>query len=361
MSGKSRNVVLITGGAGFVGCNLAAELLQRGETVRVLDCLARAGSEKNMRWLRGKYPHQLEFVQGELSDRQLLEELLGGVNHVYHLAAQVAVTSSMTDPRRDFEINALGTFNLLECIRRAPKPPSLLFSSTNKVYGVLPDVDVRPRGNRYVPVDEHLRMHGIDERRSLDFHSPYGCSKGAADQYVLDYSRSFGLRAAVFRMSCIYGPHQHGTEDQGWVAHFTRRALAGEPVAIYGDGMQVRDALFVTDLVSAFESARRSIDAVRGQAFNIGGGVGNTLSILELLERLEHLTGHGVDVSFDRWRTGDQRYYVSDIRKFTAATGWLPLVRIDEGLSALHEWLRSQKAGGARRRSDRAALSAGAS
>jgi CDP-paratose 2-epimerase len=335
--------VLITGGAGFIGTNMAKHLLGQGQRVRIFDSYARPGSEQNARWLREHYPRDLEIVEGDVCDRKAVRTAMNGVDHVYHFAAQVAVTSSLIEPLHDFDVNARGTLNVLESVRDSSHPPSLIFSSTNKVYGILPDVRVESEGKRYLPVDEELRAHGVSERRPLDFHSPYGCSKGCAEQYVLDYSRSFGLRTAVFRMSCVYGPHQHGNEDQGWVAHFMRRALAGEQVTIYGDGLQVRDALFVEDLIAAFEAARHKIDSLQGEAFNIGGGVGNTLSLLELVDRLEQLCDEPLTLSFGEWRTGDQRYYVSDISKFRNATGWRPQVGIDQGLNALHGWLDSSR------------------
>ncbi|MFL6548800.1 MAG: SDR family NAD(P)-dependent oxidoreductase [Povalibacter sp.] len=340
----STPTVLITGGAGFIGTNMARHLLENGERVRIFDSYARPGSEQNASWLREHYPRDLEIVEADVRDRNALRNAIADVDHVYHFAAQVAVTSSLVDPQHDFEVNARGTLNLLESARECATPPSILFSSTNKVYGILPDVHVECEGKRYLPVDRDLRARGVSESRSLDFHSPYGCSKGCAEQYVLDYARSFGLRTAVFRMSCIYGPHQHGNEDQGWVAHFMRKAMAAEPVTIYGDGLQVRDALFVEDLVAAFETARHDIERLQGEAFNIGGGVANTLSILELMDRLEQQLEESVSASFGEWRTGDQRYYVSDISKFRSATGWRPKVGIDEGLNALHRWLENSRA-----------------
>jgi CDP-paratose 2-epimerase len=333
--------VLITGGAGFIGTNLACRLVQHGAEVCILDSLARAGSEDNVRWLSEQFPDRIEFVNGDVRDAALLQSLVANVDHIYHLAAQVAVTTSLVRPLDDFEVNALGTLNLLEAMRDCARPPSLVFTSTNKVYGALEDVEVQPLQERYVPVDDHVRTSGIDESRQLDFHSPYGCSKGAADQYVLDYSRSFGLRTAVLRMSCIYGPHQHGNEDQGWVAHFIRCALAGTPVTVYGDGMQVRDVLFVSDLIDAFEAARARIEVLQGHAFNIGGGTSHTLSILELIDQIQRMTGVVMDVSFAHRRVGDQRYYVSNIARFRQATGWHPRTAVAAGLSALTNWYES--------------------
>ena len=343
-SGRSlRCPVLITGGAGFVGTNLAARLLANGERVRIFDSLVRPGVQENIAWLQDSHPGAVDFVQADVRNSSAVAAAMEGVEHVVHLAAQVAVTKSLVSPTLDFDVNALGTLNVLEAARRSPRPPSLLFTSTNKVYGELADLRVQADGERYVPLEERVRARGVDETRCLDFHSPYGCSKGAAEQYVLDYSRSFGLRTTVFRMSCIYGPHQHGNEDQGWVAHMARRAMAGGPITIYGDGKQVRDVLFVEDLVEAFALARRHIGKLRGRAFNIGGGPGNTVSLLELINRLEELLDRRVELAFDDWRVGDQRYYVSDTSKFGAATGWRARTDVERGLLALCDWFRGEE------------------
>jgi len=332
-------LTLITGGAGFVGTNLAKRLLARGQPVRILDSLARAGSERNLDWLAEHCGDALEFVRADVRDYAAVAQAMDGVAHVVHLAAQVAVTSSLLDPRSDFEVNALGTLNVLEAARACRQPPTLLFTSTNKVYGALPDISLQADGGRYLP-DPPLREHGIAEDRPLDFHSPYGCSKGSGDQYVLDYARSFCLNTVVLRMSCIYGPHQNGNEDQGWVAHFMRCALENRAITIYGDGMQVRDLLFVEDLVDAFELARARIDTIAGRAFNIGGGPLNAVGVLELLDLIEQLTHTDLRVTFDEWRVGDQRYYVSDTRRFGSATGWSPQTGVREGLAALRDWLQ---------------------
>jgi CDP-paratose 2-epimerase len=331
---------LITGGAGFIGTNVADRLLRDGAEVLILDSLSRPGTEDNLEWLRQTHPGGPEVRIGDIRDRELVTRCVREVDHVVHLAAQVAVTSSVTEPRHDFEVNAGGTLNVLEAIRSAPRTPSLTFCSTNKVYGALPDVRLTATARRYQPADASLRARGIDESRPLDFHSPYGCSKGAADQYVLDYARTFGLRATVLRMSCIYGPHQHGNEDQGWVAHFVRCALDGVPVTVYGNGRQVRDILFVEDLVDALEAARTQIDAVQGRAFNMGGGPGNTISLLELLDHIERLHGSPLSTSFAGWRIGDQRFYVSCTEGFSAATGWKASTTVEAGLERLHDWLQ---------------------
>ncbi|HEY0179086.1 MAG TPA: NAD-dependent epimerase/dehydratase family protein, partial [Dokdonella sp.] len=277
--------VLITGGAGFVGTNLAARLLGDGRRVLVYDDLSRRGVERNLEWLRARYGEdRLEVEIADVRDAERLARAVARAAQVFHFAAQVAVTSSLEDPVADFEINVRGTLNLLEALRALDRPPPLVFTSTNKVYGALDDVALEGTETRYRPEDAQIRACGISERRPLDFHSPYGCSKGAADQYILDYARSFGLPAVVLRMSCIYGPHQHGNEDQGWVAHFLIRALERRPITLYGDGRQVRDILFVDDLVDAMLACQRQIDALRGRAFNLGGGPRNTVSLLELLD-----------------------------------------------------------------------------
>ena len=352
---------LITGGAGFVGCNLADRLLRDGRRVVVFDNLSRPGVERNLAWLRATHGERVGFIAGDVRDRAAVARAVrtplgtaagAPVADVFHFAAQVAVTTSLADPVDDFEINARGTLNVLEAVRAAGAATGttipVLFTSTNKVYGELADVaESTGEGGarRYTPADAAIAASGIGETRPLDFHSPYGCSKGTADQYVCDYARSFGIPAVVFRMSCIYGPRQFGTEDQGWVAHFLIRALRREPITLYGDGLQVRDVLFVGDLVEAFLLARANVERLSGRAFNIGGGPGNTTSLLELVERLGTLAGRPPAVAFEGWRTGDQRWYVSDVRAFGEATGWAPRTSLEAGLARLHAWLGSAAAG----------------
>jgi CDP-paratose 2-epimerase len=331
--------VLVTGGAGFVATNVAHRLLTSGRSVIVFDNLSRAGVEQNVKWLRDRHGARLRVVVGDVRDADAVARVVRDAGQVYHFAAQVAVTTSLVDPFLDFEVNARGTLNLLQAARSCRRPPSILFTSTNKVYGDLEDVGLRQAGTRYEPADAALRRDGISEHRCLQFHSPYGCSKGVAEQYVLDYARTFGLRTAVFRMSCIYGPHQFGTEDQGWVAHFLIAALRGEPLAIYGDGLQVRDILFVDDLVDAMLLAQEHIDTITGEPFNIGGGPANTLSLVELLDLIGDMLGGRPLAHVEAWRTADQRYYVSDTRKFHAITGWRPRVDVRAGVSTLLDWL----------------------
>lgn len=330
---------LILGGAGFIGTNVAEHLLQEGQSVTLFDNLSRAGVETNLARLKKQHGSRLNFVLGDIRDRSALRGVVESASQVFHFAAQVAVTTSLSNPMEDFEINAAGTLNVLEEIRRQSEPPPIFFTSTNKVYGGLEDVPTRQVGERYEPVEEGVLRRGIGEDRPLDFHSPYGCSKGTADQYVLDYARSYGLPAVVFRMSCIYGPHQFGTEDQGWVAHFLIRALNQRPITLYGDGMQVRDILYVKDLVEAMMLAMGNLERTSGRAFNMGGGPVNTISLLELVEFIRCLNGRTPELSFSAWRTGDQRYYVSDTRKFSESLGWKPKVGAFDGIELLHEWL----------------------
>ncbi len=346
MTGRSAadQPILITGGAGFVGCNLAYRVCSAGRSVVIYDNLSRPGVERNMAGLCETYGDRVRVEDGDVRDSEALADAVKGAAVVFHLAAQVAVTSSLVSPRHDFEVNALGTLNLLEALRSQANPPPVIFTSTNKVYGSLEDMEFRLEGERYAPCDERVRARGIPESRPLDFYSPYGCSKGAADQYVLDYARTFGLRAVVFRMSCIYGPHQCGTEDQGWVAHFLIQALQDRSITLYGDGRQVRDVLFVDDLIDAFLLAEARMNDLSGQAFNIGGGVENTTSLLELLDRIDELHGSRPAVQWNDWRPGDQRYYVSDFSRFRDATGWSPRVDMRAGIERLYRWLCEHRA-----------------
>jgi CDP-paratose 2-epimerase len=338
-AGHGERHVLITGGCGFIGTNLARRLLSSGHPVTLFDNLSRPGVERNLQWLCENYGDLVQVHIADVRDVDALRRAVHSATQVFHFTAQVAVTTSLLDPVHDFEVNARGTLNLLEALRALDEPPPLIFTSTNKVYGGLDDVPLRLQHARYEPEDSAIRARGVSEARPLDFHSPYGCSKGAADQYVVDYARTFGLPAAVFRMSCIYGPHQCGTEDQGWVAHFLIQALQGRPITLYGDGHQVRDILFVEDLVDAFLLAGKHMDALSGRAFNIGGGPANAVSLLEVVDLIAQVHGQKPQVQFGAWRSGDQRYYVSDTAKFEAATGWKPRIGVREGVERLYEWL----------------------
>jgi len=338
--GERREPVLILGGAGFIGSNLAQSFLREGRHVVLFDSLERAGVERNLHWLSRAYPDRLHPVVGDIRDRVLLAETMRGVESVFHLAAQVAVTTSLSDPRHDFAINLEGTLNVLECLRQTAPHAPLLFSSTNKVYGQLGRLGVEALVDGYAPTDEAVRQRGIDETWPLDFCTPYGCSKGAADQYVLDYAHSFGLHAAVLRMSCIYGPRQFGTEDQGWVAHFLIKALRGQPITLFGDGKQVRDILHVTDAVAAYRGMRERISEVEGHAFNLGGGVENAVSLHEVIAEIGTLLGHAPDLRYEGWRQGDQPYFVADTHRLAQAIGWRPQIGWRDGVRDLADWLR---------------------
>ena len=340
------SVTLITGGAGFVGTNLADRLLSMRRRVIVFDNLSRPGVEQNLKWLRKRHPELLRVEIGDVRDPEALAKVVQGVTHVFHFAAQVAVTTSLRNPLEDFEVNARGTLNLLEALRLHAPGASLVFTSTNKVYGHMADVELAAKRTRYEPLDLDEATHGFNEYRPLSFHSPYGCSKGAADQYVLDYAHTFGLQACVFRMSCIYGPHQFGTEDQGWVAHFVIRALEGQPITLYGDGKQVRDVLYADDLVRAFLTAQSHMSNLAGESFNIGGGPENTTSLLELTNTIAELHGEALELQFSDWRTADQRYYVSDTRRFSKATGWKPRINVRSGVALLYGWLSENRFSG---------------
>lgn len=334
---------LVTGGAGFIGTNVAAGLLEQGKPVVIYDNLSRDGVENNLKWLKQTYGKMAHIEIADVRNPHALKSVINKVDQVFHFAAQVAVTTSLEAPAEDFEINAKGTLNLLEAIKTADNPPPLIFTSTNKVYGGLQNLSLVANGQQYKPESPQIRETGVNEYTHLDFHSPYGCSKGAADQYIRDYSRIYNLPAVVFRMSCIYGPHQYGCRDQGWVTHFMIQALEGKPITIYGDGKQVRDILFVDDLVNAFRHAMDNMNDLSGQVYNIGGGTKNAVSLLQVIEKIQALHNQKLDVQFEDWRPGDQKYYVTDYTKFNEATGWSPKVDVDAGLERLYKWLNENK------------------
>ncbi len=330
---------LITGGAGFIGTNVADHYLGLGAEVILYDNFSRYGSEDNAEWLVKRYGPRVEVIRGDLRHPEAnLAAAVERVDVVLHFAAQVAVTLSVTDPRHDFETNALGTFNLLEAVRRSTRRPAVLYSSTNKVYGKMAGVPIIEAGGRHRYADLPF---GVGEEQPLEFYSPYGCSKGTGDQYVLDYARIYGLQTVVFRQSCIYGPHQFGIEDQGWVAWFAIRSMQEQPFTIYGDGKQVRDVLYIDDLTAAYDAAIRHLATTSGQAYNIGGGPDSTLSLLELVDMLEQARGSRPSFGFADWRPGDQLVYISDIRKAYRDFGWKPRVGPREGLNRLMSWLSS--------------------
>jgi len=343
MSGAGKRPVLVTGGAGFIGSNIADRLASEGEHVIIYDSLARPGVDRNLSWLEQRHGAAIIPVIADIRDGAALARAVGRAKAAFHMAAQVAVTTSLADPREDFEINVQGTLNLLEAARRCATPPPVIFASTNKVYGALDNVPMILADGAYRPEDAKLREHGVNEGMPLDFHTPYGCSKGAADQYVLDYARSFGVPAAVLRMSCIYGRRQMGTEDQGWVAHFLISALEGRKIFLYGDGCQVRDILDVGDAVDAYLAVWRNIDVLRGRAFNLGGGSANAVNLRRILRFIGDYLERLPDVEEAGWRAGDQRYFVADTRALQKAVGFRPRKSWREGVADLADWLITER------------------
>jgi len=335
--------VLVTGGAGFIGCNIADALATRGHDVIVFDGLCRRGVGRNLAWLEARHPGRIHRILDDVRDKAALARAVRDAGAVFHMAAQVAVTTSLADPREDFAINVGGTFNLLEAVRETGRRIPLIFASTNKVYGDLADVALTLDGDAYRPVDGEVRAHGISEARPLDFHTPYGCSKGAADQYVLDHARSYGIPAVVMRMSCIYGQRQMGTEDQGWVAHFLISALEGRPITLYGDGCQVRDILDISNVVEAYLAALANIGRVAGRAFNLGGGPANAVSLRRLIAHIGAIVGRDVDTELSGWRAGDQRYFVADARAARQALGLGEPLPWREGVERLACWLADER------------------
>jgi CDP-paratose 2-epimerase len=340
---NDKRPVLVTGGAGFIGSNLADRLAREGHRVIVYDALTRPGVKRNLEWLKQQHGSKVHPVIADIRDIALLGDAVSNAKAVFHFAAQVAVTTSLEAPREDFEINLAGTFALLEAIRKCAAPPALIFASTNKVYGDLADLAFDQGAEGYRPVDATVRAHGVGESRPLDFHTPYGCSKGAADQYVLDYARSYNLPTVVLRMSCIYGERQMGTEDQGWVAHFLIRALEGATITLYGDGHQVRDILYVGDAVDAYLAAWEQIDRIAGCAFNLGGGPANAVSLRTLIGHMSDLLSEQIDVRFDTWRAGDQRYFVADRRGIDSALALRIPLDWRIGVARLARWLCTER------------------
>ncbi|HEX8471811.1 MAG TPA: SDR family NAD(P)-dependent oxidoreductase [Brevundimonas sp.] len=341
MTKEAGGTLLVTGGAGFIGSNLADRLASEGHQIIVLDALTRPGVERNLAWLEARHGSRIERLVADVRDEDTVRSAVSRSDAVFHMAGQVAVTTSLVDPIEDFEINLKGTLNVLEAAR--PKLTPVIFASTNKVYGDLADIDLQLVEGAWTPSDPQVRARGVSEARPLDFHTPYGCSKGAADQYVLDYARSFGVPAAVLRMSCIYGPRQMGTEDQGWVAHFLIRALEGRTISLYGDGRQVRDILNVRDAVDAYIAAWRNIGSVAGRAFNLGGGPSNAVSLRQLIAHIEGLIGRKVAVDYSDWRAGDQKYFVADASAAQSALGLQPPTAWTDGIVQLAEWLAEER------------------
>jgi CDP-paratose 2-epimerase len=339
MRPRETGPILVTGGAGFIGCNIADTLAARGMPVLIFDNMSRRGADEHVCWLKERHGDQIEIEVADIRDPEAVKRTVSRASAVLHLAGQVAVTTSLDGPADDFEINARGTLNVLESVRLQNPHAPVVFASTNKVYGRLLNKGgfVRRR-HRYVASDTRFTA-GVSETAAIDLHSPYGCSKGAADQYVYDYARVYGLRTAVLRMSCIYGPRQFGTEDQGWIAHFMLQSIRRCPITIFGDGLQVRDTLHIDDAVDAWLRILDGIDAVRGRIFNLGGGPKNAISLLELLDLIAQSRGERPEVRFSGWRPGDQPWYVSDIRALATAVGWQPRVTLRDGLRTLERWL----------------------
>ncbi len=333
---------LITGGAGFIGSNYAQRLIQRGEQVTIFDNLSRAGAPRNLAWLKDQFgENRFKLIVGDVRSADQMAEAAKDAEVIVHLAGQVAVTTSVTNPRDDFEANALGTFNALEAARTSGRNPIFLYASTNKVYGGMDDVPLREEATRWLYADLE---YGCAETQPLDFHSPYGVSKGTGDQYVRDYSRIYGLRSVVFRQSCIYGPRQFGIEDQGWLAWMMIAAVTGKQITIYGDGKQVRDVLHVYDLLNAYDAAIEKIDIAKGQIYNMGGGTRNVLAVwAEFGPILEKLLGKKIEVARGDWRPGDQKVFYADYRKAKRELGWEPKIDLEEGMEMLFEWVKTNK------------------
>lgn len=329
--------IVIIGGAGFIGINASYHFLKKGHEVVIVDNLSRPGSEYNLKRLQAE--HSARFYNADIRDFDAINKMIqkeGDCDAVLLLAGQVAVTTSVTNPRLDFDINALGTFNVLEAIRLSGHRPLLIYTSTNKVYGKMEQMGIVQRNGRYEYADHPL---GIDEGQQLDFYSPYGCSKGCGDQYVRDYHRIYGLPTVVFRQSCIYGPNQFGIEDQGWVAWFTIATLLKKKFTIYGDGNQIRDILFVDDLVDLYEKAILQKEKCAGEIYNVGGGPAFTMSLNELVAILNDRFNENLQPEQDEWRPGDQKVYVSNIAKVTADLGWKPATGIRQGIDQMADWI----------------------
>ena len=332
---------LITGGCGFIGSNLAAEVLKRGEELIVFDNLFRFGSSQNLEWL--KKHGEFKYYPYDIRNNNDVETVVKEVkpDYVFHLAGQVAMTTSIANPRLDFEVNAMGTFNLLDAIRKYAPETVVLYSSTNKVYGDFSDLTFEETNTRYICKEY---PNGFPESITLDFHSPYGCSKGAADQYLRDFNRIYGLKTIVFRHSSMYGSNQHATFDQGWVGWFCQKALeikngtAKEPFTISGTGKQVRDVLHNSDVVNLY-FATKDVKEAYGQAFNIGGGIDNSLSLLELFNLLEEILDIKMNFRKIEWRESDQKIFVADNKKITSTTSWKPLIQTEAGIKSMLEWL----------------------
>lgn len=342
LNGRAAPVV-ITGGSGFIGCNLAESFLRDGKDVVIVDNLSRPGVRQNLEWLQENHGDRVHPLVADIRDVDVIEPALTDAGAVFHLAAQTAVTTSLSNPVEDFDVNARGTLNILEAIRRSGRRTPVIFASTNKVYGALEDLEMMELDDSCMPISGDVQHRGISESRALSFCTPYGCSKGVADQYMADYAASFGIPTSVLRMSCVYGPRQFGTEDQGWVAHFLIRALEGEPITVFGSGKQVRDILHVADAVTAYRLVLDHIDTTHGRIFNLGGGMHNAVSLRMVLQEIRHITGSDPAVEWADWRPGDQHYFVSDTTRLRRQLGWKATIGWRDGLRQLFAWLRDAR------------------
>ncbi len=337
MNWKNKKI-LVTGGAGFIGSNLTNHLLAEGAEVTILDNLSRQNVAKNLAWLQD-FSSKLKFIEADIRSSEDLDDAVKDKDIIFHEAAQVAVTDSVEDPILDFEINARGSLNLLESTRKHNPKAISVYASTNKVYGGLENFTVREEENKYTFSDASL-IQGVSEKINLDFHSPYGCSKGTADQYFIDYARIYNLKTLVFRQSCIYGPRQWGTEDQGWIFHFLKLAYQKNTLKIFGNGKQVRDLLYIDDLINAYELAITNIEKTSGQAYNIGGGLKNSISLLEAIDVISQILNSEVKTEFFEPRPGDQKVFISNNSKALKDFGWSPEVSVSQGLEKLLEWVK---------------------
>jgi len=334
--------ILITGGAGFIGSNLTKHGLKQGHDIIVLDNLSRPNVDKNLNWLKEDSPENLTFIKADTKDYDWQNLDLKSFDGIFHLAAQVAVTTSVDEPMEDFLVNAYATVRLLDAMRKQGSKALIVYSSTNKVYGNLEDIELEESETKYSFLNEKYK-NGVDENRKLDFHSPYGCSKGAADLYVHDFSRIYDLNTVVLRKSCIYGERQFGTEDQGWIFHFVNRIINGQHLNIFGDGKQVRDILYIGDLVKLYYSLLENKNQVSGEIFNIGGGVQNSISLIEAMDMIHDQTGKEVKIKTFIERPGDQKIYISDSTKVRSLIGWKSKTTVSDGVAKLISWAKEIK------------------
>lgn len=330
--------ICVIGGAGFIGSHLARKYFSEKNDVIIIDDLSRKLTKYNLKFIDKK----IKFIKLDISKKKnfnILKKIFKNIDIIFHCAAQVAVTTSLVDPLRDFEINMIGSMNVLEAVRNSNPKAIIFFSSTNKVYGDLENIQLK----EYVKNYEFTKIRGINENYPLDFHTPYGCSKGAADQYFLDYARYYGIRTVVFRKSCVYGTHQYGVEDQGWLSWFAIAGMIGKKITVYGNGKQVRDVLYIDDLINAYQLAENKIHLTAGHVFNIGGGYDNRISVINAIDKISRQTNRQVKIRYEKVREGDQKIYISDNTKAEKYFGWKPKVNIDTGFLNMVNWIRKNK------------------